>query len=245
MLRTVRRCAVGTARWRAQQRCSRSESVAAIPDTSEPECGPTVVIDLAYEQDTRRGSFSVAKQLSLIVGSARKAAPRGHVVFAKFAGEVEQAVQAKWGPLSKWGMHVELEPRDLADVLASLERPPIYLSPHGEEVLEHVDPDRTYIIGGIVDLAFRGAPLSLRRAQELGVPTARLPLKEHFPDASTNVLNVNTCVDLLLARSWEEGGEGWGAAFAEALPQRVQRRTPRVRRVRPSRSAALPSSSER
>lgn len=84
----------------------------------------------------------------------------------------------------------------------------IYLSPDAEEVLEEVDPSKIFIIGGIADVNIKkvSSPksarltalcnnscfqeLTVRKANELEIRTACLPLKR-FSDSKRTVLNVN------------------------------------------------------
>ena len=57
----------------------------------------------------------------------------------------------------------------------------VYLSPDAEEVIETVDPEKTYVIGGIVDrVTEKGIPryASLEASQADKVKALRLPLDE-------------------------------------------------------------------
>ncbi|NXU06615.1 TM10B methyltransferase, partial [Buphagus erythrorhynchus] len=55
----------------------------------------------------------------------------------------------------------------------------VYLTPDSENVLEDIDPDKVYVLGGLVDESIH-KQLTLRRAQEQRLQTARLPIREYM-----------------------------------------------------------------
>ncbi|KAM6034852.1 tRNA methyltransferase 10 homolog B isoform 1-T1 [Theristicus caerulescens] len=61
----------------------------------------------------------------------------------------------------------------------------VYLTPDSENVLEDIDPKKVYVLGGLVDESIH-KKLTLQRAQEQSLQTARLPIREYM------VKNVNT-----------------------------------------------------
>ncbi|XP_050572531.1 tRNA methyltransferase 10 homolog B isoform X1 [Cygnus atratus] len=58
----------------------------------------------------------------------------------------------------------------------------VYLTPDSENVLEDIDPKKVYILGGLVDESIH-KKLTLRRAQEQSLQTARLPIREYMVKA--------------------------------------------------------------
>ncbi|NWU14163.1 TM10B methyltransferase, partial [Cephalopterus ornatus] len=58
----------------------------------------------------------------------------------------------------------------------------VYLTPDSENVLEDIDPDKVYVLGGLVDESIH-KQLTLRRAQEQSLQTARLPIREYMVKA--------------------------------------------------------------
>lgn len=91
----------------------------------------------------------------------------------------------------------------------------LYLSPDSENILSNYDSDDIYIVGGIVD---KGPclPLSLTKANKLGIRHARLPLDEYvkFYCGSHKRLRIDSIVDILL--NWKETND-WNKAF-EKIP---------------------------
>ncbi|NXY47691.1 TM10B methyltransferase, partial [Ceuthmochares aereus] len=63
----------------------------------------------------------------------------------------------------------------------------VYLTPDSENVLEDIDPNKVYVLGGLVDESIH-KKLTLQRAQEHSLQTARLPIREYMVKA-TNAKN--------------------------------------------------------
>jgi tRNA (guanine9-N1)-methyltransferase len=96
----------------------------------------------------------------------------------------------------------------------------VYLSSESEHTLERLSPNTSYIIGGIVDKN-RHKGLCYKRACELGIPTAKLPIGEYMTMQSRTVLAVNHVVEIML--KWLVKGD-WGEAFLEVIPKRKEAR---------------------
>ncbi len=117
-----------------------------------------------------------------------------------------------------WAVHCCREPLQAATPPPAQigSRKLVYLSAEADTVLETVDADTAYIIGGLVDRnRHKGAAAA--RASELGIPTARLPLKDNLGLSDATVLTCLHVVQLLL-RVWN--GASWAEACAVTLPQR-------------------------
>lgn len=93
----------------------------------------------------------------------------------------------------------------------------VYLTHDAEDVLVELDPNKVYVIGGIVDRnRLKGA--TLQKAQSLSVVTAKLNLDTSVHiGTGTPVLTVNHCVDILLRASH---GVPWQEAYMSVLPPR-------------------------
>lgn len=92
----------------------------------------------------------------------------------------------------------------------------VYLSSDSPYTLERLEPNTTYVIGGLVDKN-REKGLCYRRAVERGIRTARLPIGQFMVMASRQVLATNHVVLIML--KWLEF-EDWGRAFVEVIPKR-------------------------
>ncbi|KAL5337342.1 guanine-1-methyltransferase-domain-containing protein [Aspergillus crustosus] len=92
----------------------------------------------------------------------------------------------------------------------------VYLSSDSAETLTELKPYSTYIIGGLVDKN-RHKGICHKRATELGIKTAKLPIGEYIQMASRSVLATNHVVEIMVR--WLKL-QDWGKAFMQTLPPR-------------------------
>ncbi|EJT75860.1 tRNA (guanine-N(1)-)-methyltransferase [Gaeumannomyces tritici R3-111a-1] len=92
----------------------------------------------------------------------------------------------------------------------------VYLTADSPYTLERLEPNTSYVIGGIIDRN-REKGLCYRRARERGVRTAKLPIGEYMVMASRKVLTTNQVVEIMV--KWLEHGD-WKVAFQQAIPKR-------------------------
>lgn len=92
----------------------------------------------------------------------------------------------------------------------------VYLSSDSSETLTELKPYSTYIIGGLVDKN-RHKGICHKRAIEMGIKTAKLPIGSYIQMASRPVLATNHVVEIMVR--WLQLGD-WGEAFMQTLPPR-------------------------
>ncbi|KAF4989421.1 hypothetical protein FGRMN_9146 [Fusarium graminum] len=92
----------------------------------------------------------------------------------------------------------------------------VYLSSDSPYTLERLEPNTSYVIGGLVDKN-REKGLCYKRARERGIRTARLPIGQYMIMQSRTVLTTNHVVEIML--KWLEY-ENWGDAFLSVIPKR-------------------------
>jgi tRNA (guanine9-N1)-methyltransferase len=92
----------------------------------------------------------------------------------------------------------------------------VYLTAESETVLDDLDPDAVYVIGGLVDHN-RLKGVCHERATALGLKTAQLPIAEHLQMSSRKVLTVNHVFEIL-SRYLET--KSWTTALQAVIPQR-------------------------
>jgi tRNA (guanine9-N1)-methyltransferase len=110
--------------------------------------------------------------------------------------------------------------KSLEDYYSDQKSKIVYLSSDSENILNQLEDDKIYVIGGIVDRN-RLKGVAMNRAQALGVTTAKLPLDDHLAQmASTPVLTCNHVFHILLKT--REYGNDWGKALEEILPTRKE-----------------------
>ena len=94
----------------------------------------------------------------------------------------------------------------------------VYLTSDSETILDTLEDDKIYVIGGIVDRN-RLKGVAMNRAQALGLNTAKLPLDDHVAKmSSTPVLACNHVFNILLKT--REYRNDWSKALEEILPTR-------------------------
>eukprot|EP00760_Papus_ankaliazontas_P001912 PhM_4_TR10731/c0_g2_i1/m.67339/K15445/TRMT10A, TRM10, RG9MTD2; tRNA (guanine9-N1)-methyltransferase len=176
-----------------------------------------VVIDLDFEDVmTPKEAKSTASQCvlsySICRGHEFRLFPR--FIGAPSGGEVERILLAYPGA-ERWV--VRPEPAKITEVF-----PPerlVYLTADTETVLWDLVPSDVYVIGGFVDRN-RHKGLTAKKAADLGLRTARLPLQESFDFSGTNVCKILTINHVVEVLAKVASGESWAAAFDETLPRR-------------------------
>ncbi|KAH8739079.1 hypothetical protein FG386_000946 [Cryptosporidium ryanae] len=114
--------------------------------------------------------------------------------------------------MNKWIM--ELHERPFWEVFP-LEKI-VVLSPDSNEELEEFEPDKVYIIGGLVDRTVTKNE-SLNQALERKCICKKLPIKSLISDKANCILNVNTVVEILVNKYHDKD---WKTAISQALPVR-------------------------
>jgi tRNA (guanine9-N1)-methyltransferase len=94
----------------------------------------------------------------------------------------------------------------------------VYLTSDSPNTLDRLQPNTSYIIGGIVDKN-RHKGICYKRACERGIATARLPIGEYMTMQSRSVLTINHVVEIML--KWLVTGD-WGESFLSVIPKRKE-----------------------
>ncbi|KAJ9148482.1 tRNA (Guanine-N(1)-)-methyltransferase [Pleurostoma richardsiae] len=92
----------------------------------------------------------------------------------------------------------------------------VYLTADSPHTLEKLEPYTSYIIGGIVDKN-REKGICYKRAEQLGIKTAKLPIGQYMQMQSRQVLATNHVVEIM--SKWLESGD-WASAFLSVIPKR-------------------------
>mmetsp|Transcript_16048 Transcript_16048/g.20986 ORF Transcript_16048/g.20986 Transcript_16048/m.20986 type:complete len:349 (-) Transcript_16048:238-1284(-) len=100
----------------------------------------------------------------------------------------------------------------------------VYLTSDSDNVLNILEDDKVYVVGGIVDRN-RLKRAAIDRAESLGIATAKLPLDAHLQEMeSTRVLTTNHVYDILLKYKElfdrKSSKAPWREALMAVLPNR-------------------------
>lgn len=138
--------------------------------------GPKLCLDLSMTDCMSHKEISrLACQIRRLYGSNRKAARPFHIVLTDVQEGgllYQECLRMNDGFLN---YVMDLKTGSCAEVfpLESL----IYLTPDAEEALSSVDPEKVYILGGLVDESIQNK-ISYLKAKACGISTARLPIDE-------------------------------------------------------------------
>jgi tRNA (guanine9-N1)-methyltransferase len=175
---------------------------------------PTIVIDLSFEQNMNSKRLrSLASQV-MYSYSAVKAyhRPCPITLTSLVSGSTIDQLLNNHDGWNSWKIFKHSEPVEKAFPIDKL----IYLTPDSENLLEKVEHDKVYIIGGIVDdNQLKG--LSLGKAIAQGIAHAKLPIKETLPSFRNQSLNINHIVEILLRLG---DGLDMKTALEQVVPQR-------------------------
>ncbi|KAL8160821.1 hypothetical protein V2J09_012310 [Rumex salicifolius] len=144
--------------------------------------------------------------------NSRCACP-AHLWLTACTGDMDAKLQTVPG-FEKW--MIEKEKTSYIEALHDRKDKLVYLSADAETVLDDLDLNDIYIIGGLVDRN-RWKGITLKKAQEEGIRTAKLPIGNYLKMSSSQVLTVNQVVEILLKYL---DTRDWKASFFEVIPQR-------------------------
>lgn len=81
---------------------------------------------------------------------------------------------------------IEKEDRSYVEALQDQKESLVYLTADSENVLDELDPKSIYIIGGLVDRN-RWKGITMNKANEQGIKTAKLPIGAYMKMSSSQV----------------------------------------------------------
>lgn len=174
--------------------------------------GVKVAIDLSFldrKNSTERERNSVIKQLCCAYGYMKQTGAFLSLHMTSFSTSIQELCNGM--NLPAWKVHLHPEPLHEIFDRDSI----VYLSPDSENVLQHVDPNAVYVIGGIADRSVRKGE-SKSRADDLKIKTARLPIAEHV-SCRKIVLNIDSVIQILADYVAEQD---WQKALEKHIPKR-------------------------
>ncbi|CAN7026768.1 unnamed protein product [Brassica rapa subsp. trilocularis] len=182
--------------------------------TRAKEIGQNVIVDVDFAHLMSESEISsLAQQIMYCYAVNGRSTSPCHLWLTGIKGEMSTQLDKLPG-FEKW--FIEKESRFYIEAMADRKESLVYLTADSETVLDELDPKSIYIIGGLVDRnRFKG--ITMNKAQEQGIKTAKLPIGEYMKMSSSQVLTVNQVVEILVkfleTRDWQ-------TSFFTVIPQR-------------------------
>ncbi|KAI8968664.1 guanine-1-methyltransferase-domain-containing protein [Pilobolus umbonatus] len=181
----------------------------------------STVVDCGFtEYMTERELVSLASQLGYAYGKNRKAPKSMTLYLSSFDDSLKKIFNEKVETWTYWDTNTcKILESSYLDVFDKDTL--VYLSADSDHVLESLEEDKVYIIGGIVDKN-RHKGLCQKKATDQGISTARLPIGDYIKMSSRKVLTVNQVCEIML--KWLEYND-WEKAFMDVIPGRKLKET--------------------
>ncbi|PKA59813.1 tRNA (guanine9-N1)-methyltransferase [Apostasia shenzhenica] len=181
--------------------------------------GQKIVLDLEFADLMKPGEMqSLAHQIMYCYAVNGRSEIPAHLYLTGCKGEIGAQLLRLPG-YDKW--IIEKEDGSYFEAFQNQKENLVYLTADAEVVLEELDPVKIYIIGGLVDRN-RWKGVTMKKANEQGIQSARLPIANYFKLASSQILTVNQVVEILL-KFLET--KDWKTAFFKVIPRRKRRGT--------------------
>ena len=119
----------------------------------------------------------------------RRCASPCHLWLTGCNGKMGSQLQRLPG-FDKW--IIEKENQSYIEALQDEKHNLVYLTADSETILDELDPKKIYIVGGLVDRN-RWKGITMKKAQEQGIQTAKLPIGNYLKMSSSQVLLVLAC----------------------------------------------------
>lgn len=177
-----------------------------------------VCIDLGWNEHMHeKEQKSLARQLSYSYNALRKSVSEGMTPVKLSITGMDDVIKPVMTFVSKgwetWPLSLSDEPLEAFHDPKQL----VYLTHDAEQVLDELNPNDVYVIGGIVDRN-RLKNATMNKANLLGIRSARLNLDTNISlGHGTPVLTVNHCVEIMI---YAANGMSWKDAYMKVLPVR-------------------------
>ncbi|CAG8636977.1 guanine-1-methyltransferase-domain-containing protein [Gigaspora rosea] len=173
-----------------------------------------VVIDLSFDSMmTDTEITSVSSQLTRCYSANRSTLHSVNLFFTSYGQRIQNRFDTKIQSHINW--------KDVVfDTKSYLERfdkdDLVYLTADATDVIDELDENKVYIIGGIVDKN-RHKNLCYDKAKKENIATAQLPIEKCIKLTTRKVLTINHVFEILVR--WLEYKD-WQKAFLDVIPQR-------------------------
>ncbi|XP_048772926.1 tRNA methyltransferase 10 homolog B-like [Ostrea edulis] len=189
-------------------------------------CGQRICIDLSMENTmTLKEKSKLAQQLCRLYGVNWRTDVPAHIYFTGFdkKGDLYQECVRKIDGFEKFQLLLVLFQVEMTET-SILEMfnidVVIYLSPDAADMLEDLDKDKVYVIGGIVDESVT-KNLSKQKAEVSNIQAFRLPIERYMKKKDqmhfSQVLAINQVFEILVTYL---SSRDWKTALSKGVPER-------------------------
>eukprot|EP00088_Acartia_fossae_P022775 TRINITY_DN23897_c0_g1_i12.p1 TRINITY_DN23897_c0_g1~~TRINITY_DN23897_c0_g1_i12.p1 ORF type:complete len:319 (-),score=64.76 TRINITY_DN23897_c0_g1_i12:163-1119(-) len=179
---------------------------------SESACKVGVVFDMQFgELMHQRDLGKCIKQILRCYSQNRRLKAPLQMHMTSLRDSVLQEME-KHNGYKAWDMHFHEDSFDQVLPKDSL----VYLSGDSQNELETLENGKNYIIGGLVDHNNHKG-ICLRKAEELGIAHARLPIGKYVAMKTRHILAVNHVYEIMVQVTLEKT---WKDAFFHVIPSR-------------------------
>lgn len=176
--------------------------------------GCNVVLDLQFSNLMAPNEIhSLVKQIMYCYAVNGRSVVPCHLWLTGYEGEIGNQMQNIPG-FDKW--IIEKDNGPYINTFETQKENLVYLTADSETMLSELDLKKIYIIGGLVDRN-RWKGITMKKAEEQGIQTARLPIGDYLKMSGSQVLTVNQVIEILL-KFLET--KDWKASFFHVIPQR-------------------------
>ncbi len=174
----------------------------------------TIVFDLSFDGImVNRETSSLCSQIMRCYAANRRAEKPFNLEVSGLAGGVAERFSSMYPEHTRWDIAFSSE--HFLSTHPEKENI-VYLTPDTDTILDTIESDKIYIIGGIVDKnRFKGK--TSQTAQELGLKTARLPVPEFIDLKTSPVLTIYHVLEIML--KFKECGD-WKQSLEAFVPRR-------------------------
>ncbi|KAI3745337.1 hypothetical protein L1987_58448 [Smallanthus sonchifolius] len=203
----------GMRKERMDQRTEERESK-ALRLSEAKKHGQKIVLDLQFSDLMATNEIhSLVNQIMYCYAVNGRSAVPCHLWLTGYEGEIESQLQKMPG-FDKWIIDKDSGP--YINTFETQKEHLVYLTADSETMLSELDPKKIYIIGGLVDRN-RWKGITMKKAVEQGIQTAKLPIGNYLKISSSQVLTVNQVIEILLKFLETKDRK---ASFFHVIPQR-------------------------
>ncbi|KAI7823967.1 guanine-1-methyltransferase-domain-containing protein [Kickxella alabastrina] len=178
--------------------------------------GHCIVLDMDFEDKMEEKEIkSVCSQVMRCYGANRMASKRVDLHVTQLHGKIRERFETAMDQHVGWSEdHIVMRDAEYIDMYDKDKL--VYFTADSPNVIDVLDPEKIYIIGGIVDKN-RYPRLTLDKAEAQGIGHAQLPIGKYIKLSTRKVMTVNQIFEMIV-RFVDHGS--WKTAFQDVIPLR-------------------------